>query len=354
MSVARHEPRHGRGVLLYGMYEMGALDSAPRVRIAMMRAALERHARLEFLGGGRTARAMAAARWLLGRGWRRIDGVYVESSTSTATPADLALLALLRLLGRPVGVYFRDAYQLFRRTYPIVRRRQLLMDQLWRLSMPILRGIATHRFVPSVGLARVLGIRDPILLPSGTDPVSPDLGAGPDLLVGYVGSTGWADGFDRLLEAMQVVRDAVPSARLLVICPPAQAARLAPLPDWVELRQAGRDEVPELLRPARLCVIPRPITEYTDLAVPVKLWDYMSLGKPIVATATAETRAVLLASGAGLVTGDLPTEIAEGLLTLLRDADQATDLGARGRRFALLDTSTWDARAQTVLAALAS
>ncbi len=112
--------------------------------------------------------------------------------------------------------------------------------------------------------------------------------------------------------------------------------------------------MPELLRPTRLCVIPRPITEYTDLAVPVKLWDYMSLGKPIVATATTETRAILTASGAGLVTGDSSSEIAGGLVTLLEDSDLARALGLRGRSFAVLNSSTWDARAQTVLSALLS
>src|SRR5260221_3208731 len=104
MSEAGERSTRQTTLLLYGMYEMGVLDSAPRVRIDMMRRALERHVRLEFISGGRWARARAGATWLLGGGWRRVDAVYVESSTSAATPADLMLLAFIRVLGRPVAV----------------------------------------------------------------------------------------------------------------------------------------------------------------------------------------------------------------------------------------------------------
>jgi glycosyltransferase involved in cell wall biosynthesis len=215
-----------------------------------------------------------------------------------------------------------------------------------------MRRLATQRFVPSAGLARVLGIGDPILLPSGADPGAPDLGVGAEPVVAYVGSLGWADGFDRLLAAMAIVRDRVPAARLRVIGPLAQARRLAELPDWVELRQAARNALPDLLREARLCVIPRPITEYTDLAIPVKLLDYLSYGKPVVATAARETRAVLEASGAGILTGDSPAELAEGIRALLEDEDRAREMGRRARGFASSRDVTWDARARTVLSSL--
>ncbi len=148
-----------RGLLLFAMYDVHGLNSAPKVRISMMTAALARLVPLEQIGGGRWTRFIASFR-LAGGGVRRVGALYVESASSTATPADIAFITLLRLLGRPVGVYFRDAYQLFRDIYPITRP-QMLMDMLWRLSMPIVRRIATHHFVQSYGLGKVLRLRDP-------------------------------------------------------------------------------------------------------------------------------------------------------------------------------------------------
>jgi glycosyltransferase involved in cell wall biosynthesis len=275
--------------------------------------------------------------------------VYVESATTSAMPTDLLFLALMRLLGKPVGVYFRDAYQLFRDTYPRRSRRQILSDGLWRLTTPLLRGIATRRYAPSNGLARALRLRDPILLRPGTDPSQPDLGAGNEKVVAYVGATNRADGFDLLLGAMAAVHETLPDARLeLVGAPPA-----ADLPDYVRTRRASRDGLADVLRPARLCVIPRPINAYSNLAVPIKLWDYLSLGKPVVATAAVETAEILAASGAGIATPDTVDGLARGMLRLLVDQDEAAAMAAVARSFACAPTSTWDDRARIVTETLA-
>jgi hypothetical protein len=120
------------------MYKLAGLDRAPEVRIAMMAEALSRQARVERITGGRFGRFVAAVRWLAGRGPGRVRAVYVEAPTANAMPTDLVFLAFMRLLRRPVGVYFRDAYQLFRDVHPRTRRRQMLTDWLWHLSTPML------------------------------------------------------------------------------------------------------------------------------------------------------------------------------------------------------------------------
>jgi glycosyltransferase involved in cell wall biosynthesis len=352
MSETSPHPHSGAGderpgILLYGMYDLRRLDRAPEVRIAAMTEALGRQARVERITGGRLGRAWNSTLWLLRGGPRRVRAVYVESPTASAMPTDLLFLALMRLFRRPVGVYFRDAYQLFRDIYPRRRRLQIVSDWLWRVTSPALARLATRRFAASAGLARVLKLRDGIPLGPGGDPSLPDLGAGPEPLVAYVGATGSADGFDILLAAMEIVHGRLPDSRLLVVSPGSPPA--GEPPPYVELRRGRRDALPELLRDARLCVIPRPINPYSDLAVPVKLWDYLSLGKPVVATAAAETAAILAAGGSGIATPDTPEGLAEGLLSLLADRDLAGRLAKGARAYACSAAQTWEARATTVV-----
>jgi glycosyltransferase involved in cell wall biosynthesis len=333
------------GILLYGMYDTAALDRAPTVRIAMMTGALTRQTHTERITGGRFGRFAAAVRWLASGGPRRVDAVYVESATSSAMPTDLMFLALMRLLRKPVGVYFRDAYQLFRDTYPRRSRRQILSDGLWRITTPMLKAVASRTFAPSRGLAEALHLKNAVLLPPGTDPTQPDLGAGTGQIVAYVGSTNRADGFELLLDAMVIVHGRLPDASLLLVgAPPATE-----LPSYVRSQRSSRDGLAELLRPTRLCVIPRPINAYSSLAVPIKLWDYLSLGKAVVATAATETAEVISASGAGVATPDTAEGLAEGLLRLLTDDAEAARMSANARTFACGPASTWDARARTVL-----
>ena len=348
---ANSHPR-ARGVLLYGMYDLAGLDKAPKVRIEMMTRALSGRIQTERIVGGRFRRAATALRWLAGGGPRRVRAVYVESVTTSSMPTDLAFLLMMRLLRRPVGVYFRDAYQLYRDTYPRSSRRQILSDWAWRITKPMLARVATVRYVQSEGLGKALHLRRPVLLPPGTDPASPDLGAGARPLVAYVGGVAWADGFDTLVEAMAIVRTRCPEARLVAVGPSPSPERRASLPEYVELHRTGRDGLVELLRDARLCVIPRPITEYTNFVIPIKLWDYLSYGKPVVATAATETARILETSGAGLTTPDTAEGLAEGLLKLLLDQDLARRLAANARAFACSPDSTWDARAGTVIGSL--
>ncbi|HEX6128520.1 MAG TPA: glycosyltransferase [Candidatus Limnocylindria bacterium] len=343
-------PRRPR-LLFYAMYDARRASNAPRVRIQLLSQALTRHAAVHMVSGSRLRRLTAASRAALTGSLWRADAVYVETITSSAMPWDLLFLAAARATGKPVGIYFRDAYQLFRDLYPIPGWRARLSDLAWRASVWALRRLATVCFVPSAGLASALHLRRAVLLPPGTDPATPDLGAGDEPLVAYVGALTAADGFDRLLEAMHLVREQVTDARLLAIGPAVPGGKTT-LPEWVEVRRASRDELAPLLAPARVCVIPRPINPYTDLAWPIKLSDYLAFGKPVVATATAETVAVLDGTGAGLVVGDSVPELANGLARVLSDSRLAAALATQGRALALDEGMTWDHRARHLLNSL--
>ena len=347
-SVSR-EARRPR-LLLYAMYDPTGQDSAPKVRIRLIREALQGHADVQLLAGGRKTRVGAGLRWLAHHGMGSIDGIYVESSTSAATPFDLAFLIWARLRRRRVGVYFRDAYQLFRGIYPLQHRRQALADVLWHVMSPLISRVADVRYCPSRGLARVLGIPDVVLLPPGTDPSLPFLGAGDQRLVAAITTLQATGGLGLLVEAMELVRRSRPDVGLRIIG--GQGRRPAGLPDWVEVVAADREQLPGLLAPARVCVIPLPITEYTDLAVPVRLMDYLAMGKPIVSTASAETRDAIADTGAALLAADRPLDLAAAIGRVLDDPVLASDLARRARSLAQSGAWVWDARAALVIQTL--
>lgn len=340
------------GVLLYGMYDLARMDRAPEVRIEMMTRALSARTHTERIVGGRLGRSVAGLRWLIGGGPRRVGAVYVESATTSAMPTDLAFLLLMRMLGRPVGVYFRDAYQLYRDVDPRTKRRQVATDWLWRLSTPLLKRVATVRYAPSPGLAKALRISDGVMLPPGTDPTMPELGPGEPDVVAAIAQVSAGSGLDTLIEAMALVRERRPAARLRVLARSADRGKGGSLPEWVEVIQARRDSMADLLRPSRVCVLPLPINRYTDLAVAVRLLDLLGFGKPIVATDTTETRAIIAASQAGIVTQDTPAGLAQGMLAVLDDDGLARSLAANARSYARSSGATWDARALTVLQTL--
>ena len=333
------------------MYDLVRIDRAPEVRIAMMTDALGRRIHTERIVGGRFGRFWAALRWFAGGGFRRVGAVYVESSTANAMPTDVAFLALMRMLRKPVGVYFRDAYQLYRDIHPRTHRTQIVTDWLWRLSTPVLKRVASVRYAPSGALAAALRLADPVLLPPGTDPSLPDLGAGERDVVVAVVQPGPRTGYDNLVAAVALVRASRPAVRLRIGARAGGPA--APdHPEWVEIVPASKATLAEVLGPGRVCVLPLPINAYTNLAVAVRLLDFLGYGKPVVATDTTESRAIIEASGAGLATPDSAAGLASGIVRILEDEQLARRMAKSARTYAGSESQTWDARARTVLATL--
>jgi glycosyltransferase involved in cell wall biosynthesis len=95
------------------------------------------------------------------------------------------------------------------------------------------------------------------------------------------------------------------------------------------VKRQPREKIPAFLALADVVVSPR---AYGD-NLPLKVFDYLSAGKPIVATDIAAHRTVLTEERA-LLTGPWSPDIARGIVRLLRDPELARRIGAAGRAYA--------------------
>jgi glycosyltransferase involved in cell wall biosynthesis len=80
-----------------------------------------------------------------------------------------------------------------------------------------------------------------------------------------------------------------------------------------------------------LCIT-QPPSDYGDVALPVKLFDSLAAGRPLLVTPRTETAAVIERTGAGMVArGDRPEDFAEAITELVSDEARARLLGGRAR-----------------------
>ena len=74
-------------------------------------------------------------------------------------------------------------------------------------------------------------------------------------------------------------------------------------------------EVPETMRAFDVCITPHRVTPFTESLNPIKLWEYLAAGKPIVAAPVAGFRdypqLVRLASGADAFASAVEAALAE-------------------------------------------
>jgi glycosyltransferase involved in cell wall biosynthesis len=74
---------------------------------------------------------------------------------------------------------------------------------------------------------------------------------------------------------------------------------------------------------------------YWDVASPVKLFDSMAAGRPVVVTPRLETARVISEANAGLVAAsDRAEDVAAAMAAVLADPERAAEMGAAGRRCA--------------------
>jgi len=157
----------------------------------------------------------------------------------------------------------------------------------------------------------------------------------PPLIV-YVGSIFLERGFREAIAATSLLSPQL-QARLAFAGPTTpdlreEISRLAGSERAELLGPLGRREVAALLGRARVgLVLLHPMPNFIN-ALPVKLFEYMSAGVPVVASAFPLMREIVEDSGCGLLVDPLDTkEIARAIESLLTNSRAAEEMGARGR-----------------------
>jgi glycosyltransferase involved in cell wall biosynthesis len=162
-------------------------------------------------------------------------------------------------------------------------------------------------------------------------------------VVGFSGSLKIWHGLDTLMPAFRSLRERLPQAHLLLVGE-------GPRKTWVEGYAEGagltdaitltgwvpHHDLPGLIARMDVATAPYPAVEGHYFS-PLKLYEYLAVGRPVVASLIGQTASVLDGTGAALLVppGDAPA-LADALLRVAHDPGLATRLGRQaaveGRR----------------------
>jgi glycosyltransferase involved in cell wall biosynthesis len=328
-----------------------------------------------FLEGGRL-RLM-----YMNEAFERLDApkTFLHPSISTRLPVFLAALFFTRL-GLVLANPFRRPYVISHATPPSERLRGILgrrctllyfdvqddprwqfrdlgitpnsredLDEIGRrlegaMAAYRLVGFATKEFSDHYPVEE----SRKVIAPNASDPAHfpvTELAAEPT--VALVGGASPGRGADLLIEAAILARRDVPDLRLrLALNDLGGRGNLAELRErcqdepWISFEQVDFRTLPAFLAEATVCAIPHRRSEYLDLSLPIKLFDYMAAGRPILASNCREMATFVERERVGLVCEADPEDMAAKLVSLLRDRELAAELGRNGRR-AVEDRHSW-------------
>ena len=203
------------------------------------------------------------------------------------------------------------------------------------------------RVMPTLALAELAGIPlDTVIAgENGTDTRRIVPGMWPeDPAIGFNSGAAPGRGIEALIEAARLLRSEFPTLRLLLwLVPtgPESAAYLSGLREavrrdrWVQLDELSVDDFSSAYRQATVFCISHPADIYWDSTLPVKIFDALAAGRPLVVTPRTETVRLVERHGVGVAAaGDRAEDIADAIRPLLADEAEARRIGAQARRVA--------------------
>ncbi len=272
---------------------------------------------------------------------------------------------LLKARGRTVVYDAHEDYPVYFRSKeafpPILRRPfSLAIAALERVSAPLFDAVVTvtptiQRRFERMNKNSVLVCNFPFAVEAAgfRDTASRDDNKAS---VVYVGSLTLDRGIREMIQAIGIAHERMPVGFMLAgdFVSADNEAKVRSLPEFAFVDYRGRttlEETRELYRNARAgLVLLHPKANYMD-AYPTKLFEYMAAGLPVVASDFPLWRSIVDGAGCGICVDPLnPTAIAGAILRLMRNPDEAREMGARGRQ-SVIDTYNWE-REQVKLAGL--
>jgi glycosyltransferase involved in cell wall biosynthesis len=145
-----------------------------------------------------------------------------------------------------------------------------------------------------------------------------------------------ARGAEEMVRAMGLLPASIP-ARLTIVGawdPPSLPEELAKVPGWDRthsLGMLGREDLARVLQQARVGLVLLHAEPNYVTALPVKLFEYMCAGLPVIASDLPGCRDIVESSRCGLLVNPLsPDELAEAITYLWTHPEEARAMGARG------------------------
>lgn len=276
-------------------------------------------------------------------------------------------VAVARTLGRPLFVELNAPLALEQETYRGSGIKDLAAQaERWTLTQAnavVVVSNALRDYVTGLGVPR----ERVHVMPNGVDPdlfrlrgpdsaVSP--AAGRELpVVGFVGGLRPWHGVDSLPELMSRLKEARCEASLVVVGDGPLRKELQERLNDRGLDSKARlmgvvshQEVPGLIQTFDVAVAPYPALEHSFYFSPLKLFEYLACGVPVVAPRLGQIDEIIQHGQTGLLypAGDVPA-MARACQTLLEDGGLRRRMGEQGARL-VRERYTWDHNARRVLA----
>ena len=263
----------------------------------------------------------------------RPDFCYIEPPSGPLFfRSDRSLIKLIHKMNIPSAFFYRDLYWRFPaqdfssiKKYSISWFKHELIKLMQKRDFKLIKNNINQIYFTSYGCNDFMQLGDFKLLPPGC--VNYEVRKHDFTKTGiYVGGATVRYGLGLVLDSCLKLSNKA-NMRLIIVCPKDQweqwlneFPQYRELPEWIEVYHIGDGEqLNELYNQSDFAFVPILKSSYNDLALPIKLFEYISRLLPVIVTNCDAMSKFLQSSDIGLISDDNVDDYANALNTMLTD-----------------------------------
>jgi glycosyltransferase involved in cell wall biosynthesis len=174
------------------------------------------------------------------------------------------------------------------------------------------------------------------------------------IVIGFLGSLKPWHGVERLINILPEMLNANPNIRLLIIGDGKERTRIESklkeynLEDHVYITGfLGHEDIPKALNMVDVCTAPYNDIDHFHFS-PLKIFEYMAMGKPVVAPALGQCKELIIDDFNGILLDQNTNEnLKQALLKIIEDEEYRVTLGHNAREY-IAQNYTWKVNAQKI------
>lgn len=289
----------------------------------------------------------------------RPDFCYIEPATGPMFfSCDRKLIKKIKQLDIPIAYFYRDIYwkfdvSKFNNSISLLSRlKAFVIKTMQKKEFELLKKCVSRFYFASNSVNKYMELEDFGILPPGCINLINEKIQHKDITAIYVGGATERYGMGLILESWKMIDN----AKLIVVCPEKQWHDWCMYhPDYMSLplnvkvyHLSDGEELNNLYRSADFSLIPILKSEYNDMAIPIKLFEYTSRDLPIVATNCYEMKKIIDKYNIGIVTADNEEEYIFGLKSMIEKLQQDKDSFRDNIKY-MKKENMWTDRVKTIV-----
>lgn len=284
------------------------------------------------------------------------DLCYVEPPTGPFfNKIDLNLLKKLHEMRVPIGLFYRDFYWKFPKwawkDMPLWKKT--ILRKMHVRDLRIFKKCCDVIYFPSDECMRFMeyvNFKNTKVLPPGCIEPNDNIKIGAKEIF-YAGGVREADGVDELLIALNNINNKGYNIKLNLVTKKNELIHLKNQEllkkEWINLYEASGDDLTPIYAKCDLGLLPRRRHFYMDMAIPVKVLEYMSNGLPVISTDCPAIARFIRKNKSGIVCREGPKSIEKAIIKYYTNKQIYLELIENVKEAAL--KNTWEKRVEQII-----